>query len=226
MQSKFIKNIIVWVRILILFLLVLTLFIAKSLFLFLTISTFGVIILILFGYNVKKCISILKKIFIWLLFVIIIYIIIYRNITIFGLFRLIYKLVFSIILMDCVILNLNFDELHSGIYSILSPLKIFNIDLEKKSFEIAMNIVFFREFLNSSDRIEKKQSIKNKRSYRIKYFFFPRLLTSINYVDNLEEILKLKFYNLRIQKINFKSLILLTLFICLFVIAVFKEVIL
>jgi len=224
MQSRFIKNITPSVKLLILIFLICTLIIAKSIFLFIFISILSLIILILLGISVNKCIDFIKKIFLWLLFIVVMYIIIYKNIN--GLLQFIYKIVLISILVNSLILNLQFDELHSGIYRILSPFKIFGVNINKKSFNIAINITFLNVFLYSSDKIEKIQTHNNKKSYRIKYFIFPRLLTSINYIKNLESSLKLKFYTIRCFKTNLKSVLLLILFIFLFFLAIYKEVIL
>ena len=116
--------------------------------------------------------------------------------------------------------------MHSGIYRILSPFKIFGVNIDKKSYNFAIDIIFLNEFLYSSDKIEKIQTHNNKKSYRIKYFIFPRLLISINYIKNLESSLKLKFYTIKSFKTNFKSILLLILFISLFLMAIYKEVIL
>lgn len=224
MQNRFIKNITPCVKILITFLIICTLAVAKSLFLIAFITILSLIILIMAGGSVNKYVDFIKKIFIWLLFIVIMYIIIYKSIT--GLVVFMYKIVLSVTLIDGIISRLDFDELHSGIYGMLTPLRKFNINVESKSFNIALNIVFLKEFLNSSDKISESQLMRNKRSYGIKYFFFPRLLNSIYYVKNLEDVLQLKFYSLKREKINFKSVISLLLFIFLFVVAIFKEVIL
>lgn len=224
MQSRFIKDITVYVKMLILLLLICTLFIAKSIFLLAFITILSLIILILLGGSVNEYVDFIKKIFIWLLFIVITYIIIYKGIN--GLLIFMYKFVLSVVLIHGLISNLNFDELHSGFYGILKPLNRFNIDVESKSFNIALSIVFLKALLYSSDSVGKLQCMRNKRNYGIKYFLFPRLLWATNYSENLKNNLKLKFYSLKCEKLNFRSVLLLILFIALFISAIFKEVIL
>lgn len=224
MHSRFIRNITPSVKMLIIILLICTLLIAKSIFLMGFITVLSLIILILFGSSVNKYVDFIKKIFIWLLFIVIMYIIIYKSIVGLGLFM--YKTTLIAILLEGLISNFNFDELHSGINEILKPFKIFKLDAEKISYNVALNVVFLNELLHSSNRIERVQIASGRRNYRIKYFLFPRLLNSTEYVKNLENSLKLKFYTLKGFKINFKSVLLLIMFIFLFIITIYKEVIL
>lgn len=224
MQNKFVKNIKSSVKILIILLIIFTLIIAKSIFLLSFITVLSLIILILLGNSVNKYVEFIKKIFIWLLFIVIMYIIIFRNVN--GLSIFMYKLILSIILIDNLLWSLNFGELHSGIYAIIYPLKRFNINREQLSYRISLNLIFVCRFIRSGNRIEKMQLLRNKRNCGMKYFIIPKLLDSINYVDELDESLKLKFYRLRIKKVNIKSVFLLMLFIVLFILALFKEVIL
>lgn len=224
MQNSFINKITVSSRILILVLLICTLFIAKSIFLIISISILTLIISILTNKSVKLYFNSIKKSISWLLFIFIVYIIIYSSVS--NAFIFIYKLILSIVLIKGFLFTVNFNTLNSGIYKILKGFKKLKLDIESISYNITIYIYFLKYLFDSSDRIKKLQNINGKRKYGIKYFLMPRLLNSINEVNNLENSLKLKYYNINEEKINVRSILLLVVFIILFITALFKEVIL
>lgn len=211
-------------KLLILLLLSATILIAKSLYLILFITVFSLIIIILNEKSVNIYINTLKKHAFLLLFIEIIYIIVCGNIV--GSFLFLYKLVLITILIKNIMININFNKLHSAIYTLLIPVLIFKIDLGKISFDITESIYFIKYFMESKRIINQLQDFKNKRKYNLKHFWVPRLLYSNNKINLLNVNLEAKFYKLNKEKINIKSYIFLTIFIVIFIIALFKEVIL
>lgn len=226
MQSKFIENIPVCVRIIIVFLMILTLFIAKSIFLILMITVLILIIIILMNKSVKIYIKMFIKLLLYLLFIVVAYIIISRNVN--GILILIYKLALILCLIKCFVLSVNFSTLNNGIYSLLIPFNKFKIfrNSEKISFNITSCLYFIIYLFNSDETVIKFQDINNKRKYGIKNYFIPRLSIAIYQINKLQTNLELKFYKAKVEKLNFKSIILLLLFVILFATSIFKEVIL
>ncbi len=223
MQSKFIDNILTSSKIIMLFLIIVTLLITKSPYLILFFTILEIIILILIDKNVNNYVQFIKNNVFWLLFILIIYIIIYRDIILSFIFM--YKLLLSIILIECFILTINFQKLHSGIYRLIKPLKIFKLNVEAISFNMTVYIYFLIYYSESKDEIKYIHRIKNRKSYGLKNYLLPRVLLSINKIEELVVNLKIRFYNVKKEKFNIKSIILPLLFVILFFIVVFKEVI-
>jgi len=224
MRNNIIKTITPSVRILILILLILTLFLSNSklLTLFVTVLTF--LILILSNRTLNLYIQSIKKSTIWLIFSFAVYIIIYGSII--GSIVFLYKLILTIILIKCFILSTSFNELNSGIYKLLSPLKKFNLNIKHLSFNTSLYTHYIMYLRDSSNIIEKSQVLNNKKSYSVKYLLLPKIMLSIDSIKNLENHLKLNFYNIKEEKLNTESILLLVVFIILFLIVIFKEVIL
>lgn len=210
-------------KFMILLFLILTLMIAKSLYLIIFFTIFILIILILVNYSVKKYKELLKNIIIWLLFVGIIYIIIY-GISL-NLILVLYKTILLFTLLDIFSSVTTFDQLNSALYTIFSPLKILNKDVENISFKLTLDIIFIKKLLTFDDKIFEIQTLKNKYKYNIKNYLIPRLMYITKYIKQIEENLILNFYVVKKEKMNIKSILILNLFVMLFIIAVIKEVI-
>ena len=211
MQNKFINNIANSVKLIIIVILIMSIFIAKSLFLLLFLLTLEFIILILIDKNVNVYVEFIKKFKMLLLFIFIIYIIIYRDLLYSFIF--LYKLVCSSILIKV-------------IYTILFPLKLFTFNIKKITYNITLTMYFLKFLISSKMEIKQLQLMKNKTIHNIRNFFMPRLMISINNMKNIENSLKLNYFELKADKLNFKSILLLIIFMCLFSVVVFKEVIL
>ncbi len=224
MQNKFINNIANSVKLIIIVILIMSIFIAKSLFLLLFLLTLEFIILILIDKNVNVYVEFIKKIKMLLLFIFIVYIIIYRDLLYSFIF--LYKLVCSSILIKVIIIKMNFKDLNNGIYTILFPLKLFTFNIKKISYNITLTMYFLKFLISSKMEIKQLQLMKNKTIHNIRNFFMPRLMISINNMKNIENSLKLNYFELKADKLNFKSILLLIIFMCLFSVVVFKEVIL
>lgn len=223
MQDRVVKDITSIARALIFILLICTIFIAKSLFLILFLTILTLIIIILSNYSVNRYRKLLKKCAIWLLFTPIIYIIIYNNANSILIFA--YKSIMVIALIDNFLYDITFGEVHNIIYSIIYPLKRTKFDIEEISFRMTINIFFAKSLLLSGNKIVNSQLLKNKVNYNVKNFLMPILMIAINETTELEQSLIIKSYTLNKDKNNINSDIMVILFTSLFIISVFKEVI-
>lgn len=224
MSSNFINQFIGSVKIIILFLLILVISISKSIFLIMFMTVLILILIVLTKISVKECIKSIKIILPLLIFILIIYIIIYRDII--DLLIVLYKTILIVLLISLFMLTINFDNLHSAIYTIISPFCKPKYKRKKISFYITIYIFFIYYFLNSGSVICNLQKIRGKRKYGIKYLLLPRLFYTIDYIHNFERDLMTQFYELKVEKINFRSILILALFIVFASVAIFKEVIL
>ncbi len=223
MQDRVVKDITSIARAIIFILLICTIFIAKSLFLILFLTILTLIIIILSNYSVNRYRKLLKKCAIWLLFIPIIYIIIYNNTNSILIFA--YKSMMVIALIDNFLYDITFGEVHNIIYSIIYPLKRTKFDIEEISFRMTVNLFFVKSMLLSGNKIVNSQLLKNKVNYNVKNFLMPRLMIAINETTELEQSLIIKSYTLNKDKNNINSDIMVILFASLFIISVFKEVI-
>lgn len=210
-------------KFMILLFLILTLMIAKSVNLIIFFTIFTLIVLILVNYSVKKYKELLKNIIIWLLFIGIIYIIIYG--VGLNLLIVLYKTILILILIDVFFSITTFDQLNSALYTILSPIKILNKDIESMSFNLTLDIIFVKELLTFDNKIFEIQTLKNKYKLNIKNYLIPRLMYIVSYVKQIKENLILNFYVIKKERMNVKSILILNLFFMLFLLAFFKEVI-
>lgn len=224
MQNNFISRITGSIRLVILLFLILIIIIAKSKYLLMFLTTLTIILMILTKKSVNVYIKSIKKIVFLLLFVLFICIIVYDNIGIFYLIS--YKILLILFIIKICYLNFSFFDLHSAIYTLIKPLNCFNVDLKRISYDISIYILFFAILLKSGDLIKSNQCSQKRKSYGIKKYILPRLFLSIDKIHEFEDNLKLKFYNLKLEKINYTSLIMLILVVMLFISVVFKEVIL
>lgn len=226
MQNNFIIKISPNVRMIIFTLLILSLLLAESIYLILFITTLTLILLILTDKKVNLCVKILKKIINLLLIFLIIYIIILKeyDISIVGI--LLYKLVIIIFLFEIFIFNTDFNGLHNSLYVFFKPLRLFKVDIENFSFNVTLALYFFCFLSESQLKIKNAQIFRGKRSLNIRNFIFPCILYSINKLNELQDNLKIKFYKLNNKKTDLKSMIMLVASLVLFIICLYKEVVL
>lgn len=226
MSSNAITRISPSVRILILLILILSLLLARSLYLILFITTLTLILCIITGKKVNLYVKTLKKMSILLLIFLIIYIIIFRQYDIISIGVLLGKLIIVVVLIKILFLNMNFSDLHNGIYGVLKPLKRNNLDIEKFSLDIALSIYFINFLMESKDEIKKVQQMNGIKRINIKNFILPSVVYSINQLEKLQSNLKVKFYKLNYKNANIYSKLILILFVLLFIVCVYKEVVL
>jgi len=219
MQDNFISKLSPSVRIVVLLLLILCLLLAKSIYLILFIATLTLILIVTTNKKVNLYVNTAKKLIITLSFFLIIYIIIFREYDIFNIGLLACKSIIILNLITIFILNINFRSMHEGLNGIFLPLKILKINVEKFSFDITLSFYFIK-FL-----FESKEKIKYVQKITVKNYIFSRLLYAINQLEKMQDNLKIKFYKLNYKKSSFLSKIVMLLFIFLFVICIFKEVV-
>ncbi|MBQ9072574.1 MAG: hypothetical protein IJY25_05410 [Bacilli bacterium] len=224
MLQKLMNNSPVSVRILILFFLICTLLIAKSIFLILFVTIFTIIVMVLSDRNVKLYVEALKKSLFWLLFLIIIYIIIFSDVL--GSLYFIYKLILIIILLLNFASGVSLNMMSDGIYTIMYPLNKFVSDVDKKAYYIAYYISFLILLTSSGNKIKKLQFVRTKRKINIKYYLLPKIFYAVNQIKEIENGLDLCFYKVKKEKVGFAYKILVLCFSILFIVAIFKEVIL
>lgn len=225
MQNNIISKISPTVRIICLFILSISLFLARSVFLILLITTLTLILMVTTGRKVNLYVNTLKKIYILLLFLLIVYIIMFEY-NIFNILIFTYKLIIVALLFVIFCFNTNFNQLHQSIYGCLKPLKKLNFDIEQLSFDIVLALKFLKILINQKDCVLKKQVTYGKKQLNLKNYIMPIFINSVNEFNELQYDLKTKFYKLSYSSSNIFSKIILILFLILFIVVVFKEVIL
>lgn len=224
MQNSIFNKVNVSTRILALILLSLSILVAKSIYLMIFFLIFLIILVILTNKSVKFYIDSIKKVKFWLLFIFLTYIIVFRNILDSCIF--IYKVILIIFIFKQFSLTVNFESLSNGIRTLLKPLRKLNLD--KLAYDIVVFIYFVNEYLNSKKEIFSNYNYDKKIRYTfsLKYNIFPRIFFAISKINKLESSLKLKFYKSSNEEKNIASNMVLFIFIMLFIVVVFKEVIL
>lgn len=226
MQNNLIIKIFPSVRIVALFTLSLILLLAKSVYLILFITTLTFILLLITDKKVNLYVKILKKIAILLLIFLFGYIIVLRYYDFVSILVLVYKLFIIALLFVIFILSIDFKSMHTGLYGIFKPLQKININVEKFSLDLTISLYFIKFLITSKSVIKLSQTINGKNTINLKNFILPRFIYSINQLNILQDSLKIKFYRLDYKKNDLKSNIALILILMLFVICLFKEVIL
>lgn len=226
MLNKFLKEISPSIRMISLGLLILCLLLAKSIYLIIFITILTLILIIIKGVKVNNYVNVFKKNVILLLIFFGAYIIIFKEYNIFNVGLFLIKLVLLIILIKTLTVNIEFRELHEGLYGILFPIKKLNVNIEKISLDIVLSIYFIKFFSMSSQEIKCFQKTNGKTRFSFKHKVFPMIIYSVNKLENLQNNLKIQFYQLNYTKINIHSIIILVLTIIFFVVCILKEVIL
>ena len=223
MQNKVFNNVNVSTRIIITLLLSLSILIANSVYLMIFLSILCLFMIILTDKSVKQYIYFIKKLKFWLLFIFIAYIIISRNIIDSLLF--LYKLTLVICLLRQLSLTVNFESLNDGVNTLLK--KILKKNSEQISYNTTLILYFIGFYINTSDKINSlHKSNKLGSKYSFKKYILPRFFMATTEINELENSLKLKCYKPKIETKNMGSILLLVVFLVLFTVVIFKEVIL
>lgn len=225
MQNNIFSKVNVLDRIIILLLLIISIFVTNSIYLIVFFSIFLIILIILTNKSVKFYIQLIKNVKFWLLFIFIAYIIIFRNIL--GSFTLLYKTILIILFIRQFSLTVNFNDLTSAIKTSLKPVQtLFNID--KISYTIIIFVYFMNMYMKSKEEIFTRYAIDKKImcNFSLKYNILPRVFLTMSRTNEFESSLKLKFYKARFEGKNKTSKVVLFVFLILFVVVIFKEVIL
>lgn len=225
MQNNIIKKISPTVRIICLFILCISLFMAKSIFLILFITTLTLILIIITGKKVNAYVNIIKKVEILLLFLLIVYIIMFEY-NIFNWLIFAFKLIIVTLLFAVFYFNTGFNQLHQAIYGCLRILEKMKINIEGVSFDIVVALFFLKSLISNSYKIFKTQKMYSKRKINLKNYILPIFINSVNELNELQRNLKSKFYKLSYRNNNQFSKFILIIFTVLFIFVVFKEVIL
>ncbi|MBQ2947152.1 MAG: hypothetical protein IJE04_04820 [Bacilli bacterium] len=225
MQNNIINRISPTVRIICLFILSISLFMAKSIFLILFITTLTLILMLITEKKVNIYVNMIKKIAILLLFFLIVYIIMFEYNT-FNWLIFIYKLIIIILLFVAFYLNTSFEQLHQAIYGCLRPLEKMKINVEEFSFDIIIALFLMKSLIKNRQKILHIQKIYGKKQLNLRNYILTIFINSANQLNELQWHLKIKFYKLTYKENDGFSKFILILFVVLFIFVVFKEVIL
>lgn len=226
MLNKFFDEISPSVRMISLFLLTICLILANSIYLIFFITILTIILILIRNEKVNIYVNTLKKSVILLLIILVGYIIIFEEYNIFSIILLFYKFVVILLLIKSFILEITFMEIHEGIYGILLPLEKLNVKAEKFSLDCAMSVYFIRFLITAYQKVNISQKLNGKNKFNLKNKIFPMIIFSINELENLQNKLKIQFYQLNYRKINILSRFVLVLVIIFFIVCIFKEVVL
>ena len=226
MQNNFITKISPNVRFTVFLLIILILIFANSIYLIAFTTTLILIMLILTEKKVNQYVNSFKNLIFPLLNLFVLYIIVFKEYNLFSTILFWYKSVLSVVLIDIFIFNTNFKSLNEGVYSFFSALKLLKVNVERFSFDISMSLYFIKIFVDSKQEILYVQKSNGIIKHNIKNYLFSRVIYSINTLNLFQENLKIDLYKLNYAKADFKSKIIFLTFLIIFIICIFKEVIL
>lgn len=209
------------VRLITLIIIAFSLLIARSIYLILLITTFLLILAIHSNKSIKTYLKILKKYSIILFIFTLVYIIIFREYSVFHSSIFVLKLILLLIAMYIFSICFEFDELHEAIHGVLIPFKAFNI--EKISYDIAISLYMIKFFFDSKQEIRNKHN--NNQRFGFVIFSPMRIIYMVNRADRLQTKLKLNHYNLKHNNFNTKSKFWLVFVILFLIVCIIKEVI-
>ena len=204
--------------------LIFSIVVAKSIYLILFLITLIILLGICLKLSVKEYVKFIRDITIILVIFLASYIIIIREYNIFNILVLICKILMIGILIKQFDSNNNFKELNEALYGILSIFR--KKDIDNTCYDISMSLYLIKYFIESKQYIKERQLFYKKRIFGFKYSFFPRVIYTINALEELKFKLKANHYTMMPTKSNFKSKIVIIASFAFFVICIFKEVIL
>lgn len=225
MQNNIFSKVNVSTRIIVLLLLILSIFIAKSIYLLIFLTLLCSLIIILTNKSVKFYIDSIKNVKFLLLFIFIAYIIICRNAL--SLLAFIYKTILVILIVKQFCMTVNFCTLTNGVMTLLNFIGV-KFKMKKISYSIVSFIYFINTYIKTKREIFNKYDSEKKIKYifSFKYNIFPRVFLTMSKMERFESSLKLKFYEPKLEEKNLQSKIILFTFLVLFISVVLKEVIL
>ena len=223
-KENFLNSISPSVRLICSLLTILLVMMAKSTYLVLSLTIFILILVVLSGKRIELYVKFLKNIFLFLLIILALYIIIICKYNILDGISFFYKIILVSIVIRVFELNTNFEQLHSAIYGLIYPFKI--LDTVELSYKISMVLCFVKYLIESREDVIYLRKLNAKSSILIRNYFKIIVVTAINKIIKKEESLKINHYNIRHNKTNIKSIIVLFISVCFFVICILKEVVL
>ena len=206
-------------RIMCTLLLCLSIFFANSIYLIIFLSILCLIFIILTDKSVKEYIYLIKKFKFWLLFIFITYIMFFRNIL--NSLILCYKFILILFTLKQFSLTVNFESLNDGINSLLK--RIIKNNSSKISYNVTLILYFIKFYINTPD---KTNNLYYENKWSFKKYIIPKIYMVINKLTKLENALRLKCYKSKVESFSLKSIILEYLYLLLFIVVIFKEVIL
>ena len=218
MPKSLLSEINPFVKLLIMFILIVSILIGKSFYLLLILGVIALIVILISDISVNKYVEEIKKIFMWLIFIFLAYIIILNNRSI---LLFVYKTTLIIIFLETFLLSSSFDEIDSGINTIIRPLKLFKYNTDSISLNITLSIFFLINLINLDYRSVDYDMFS--------YSFYPkyiisRILIVNDKINSYQMSLKLKFYKVKNYKFDTRDIILFVAFISFFIIVIYEEV--
>lgn len=224
LNNKFLSNVTNSTKLIILILLIMITVFAHSLYLLIFLTLLVIYLSIIEKSTVKEHASLIKNILYWLILLGVSYIIICRNILFLLLF--IYKILLIVCLISLYLKKITFYKLNNSIYTLLTPLEKLKVNTQKISYNLTYFIMFIITWNKSKAVIKNIQLKSGYKSYNFKNYFLPRMFYSSNKLCEINNTLKVRYYQNHKENVNLESIILTMIFLLIFIIAIKKEVIL
>lgn len=224
LNNKLLSNVTNSTKLIILILLIMITVFAHSLYLLIFLTLLFIYLSIIEKATVKEYVSLIKNISYWLILLGVSYIIICRNILFLLLF--IYKILLIVCLISLYLKKITFYKLNNSIYTLLTPLEKLKVNTQKISYNLTYFIMFIITWNKSKAVIKNIQLKSGYKSYNFKNYFLPRMFYSSNKLCEINNTLKVRYYQNHKENVNLESIILTMIFLLIFIIAIKKEVIL
>lgn len=171
---------------------------SKNIFELLVATAIVFILMRILKKSVKYCVEIIKRIFLWLIFISVLYIILYNDHV--GLLVLNIKIVYIIICVSLIVSELDFDQLNKGINFIFKPLSKLTYKLYDFTYNLSIVLYTFSNYIDYMSK-EHNNSYKEITSYCQKEK--TACVSYINYIQQLLGIIKTKNYSINnVDKMN------------------------
>lgn len=156
------------------------------------------------------------------------------NIILITILRIIYIVIYTNIFLISTTLN----DITYSLQVLFSPLKVFNIKVNRMAFSITLALRFIPTLFNHANRILKAQKSRGvnynsnlkDRLISLKYLIIPLFNISFKVSDNLADMMEIKLYDIdkkrtRYEKLNIKLFDILMIVIHISLIFIIKGVI-
>ena len=225
-QNSLLKDVVPIVKVLMLMVLIIGIIIARNIYLILFITTISLIIFIKSDITFRQYLNSLKAVMFTLIIFLVAYLFAVSEYKISNIILFEYKILLALFIIKTFKANFNFGEMHHAIYTIIFPLKITNLNIQKLSLNITLLLCFFNYFVNAKSEIIMLQRHNGIIKITFKEMFLPMLLRAINNLSKLKLNLKANYYKMHCSNFNIKSKIILLICLLFFAVCVLKEVIL
>lgn len=136
----------------------------------------------IFKKNVKYCFNLIKSVSLWLLFISLFYIMIYKDCM--GLLVLDIKFLYIILCNVCIIGDMDFEQLNKGINYLFKPLNKLTKNLYNFTFNLTIILYTFENYIDYSSK-KASNSYKEIENTRQK-----KRSATANYIKQTEQFLK------------------------------------